>query len=58
MDNNRITWIIFFILGTAYFSWHEWYEDNNSFMGWFILTSLWSAACGIGYTITDWFLHK
>lgn len=58
MDYNRITWILLFFLGTAVFSWNEWQDDTNSFMGWFLLTSIWSAACGISYTVVDWFLQK
>lgn len=58
MDRNRIAWIVIFLAGTAVFSWMEWQDDHASFMGWFILTSLWSAACGIGYTVSDWIKHK
>ena len=58
MDYIRLTWILIFFVGTAGFSWLEWQSESISFMGWFFLTSIWSAVCGIAYTIMDWYLHK
>lgn len=58
MDYNRVAWIVIFLLGTLVFSVMEWYGDNVSYMGWFMLTSIWSAVCGIAYTVMDWFIQK
>lgn len=51
---NRVFWIILFLSGCLYFALLEWSEDANQSLGWFLLTSLWSAFCGIGFTIFDW----
>ncbi len=51
---NRVFWIILFLSGCLYFAMLEWSEETNQSLGWFLLTSLWSAFCGIGFTIFDW----
>ena len=43
------------MLGTAAFAWLEWRGSELSAMAWFLVTSLWSAICGIGYTVMHWF---
>lgn len=53
---NRIFWMIAFLLGVIVFGWLEWQDSNSSQIAWFMLTSLWSAVCAIGYTVIDWFL--
>ena len=58
MDYNRIAWVLIFLLGTAIFSWIEWAGVHVSFMGWFLLTSVWSAVCGIGYSVMDWLIQN
>jgi hypothetical protein len=51
-----MAWMAIFLLGTAIFAWLELRSDNGSAMVWFFLTGLWSAACGIGYTVHHWFI--
>jgi hypothetical protein len=57
-DINRIAWGVVFFLGAMTFVWMEWQDDNWSPMGWFLLTSLWSAVCGIGYTVVHWLMTR
>jgi len=57
-DINRIAWGAIFMLGVAVFAWMEWQDNNGLSMVWFMLTSFWSAACGIGYTIVHWFIGE
>jgi len=56
VELNRLAWMVLFLLGTALFAWWEWQDNNGSQMAWFMLTSLWSAGCGIGYTVIHWFV--
>jgi len=58
MDYNRALWIVIFILGTVIFTIMEWQSEVLTVMAWFLLTSFWSAACAIAYTITDWLLTR
>jgi hypothetical protein len=51
----RIAWMAIFILGVAEFAWLEWSGSELPAMAWFLLTGLWSAVCGIGYTVMHWF---
>lgn len=53
---NRMTWIVIFLLGAGVFAWLEWQGNGGSAIAWFLLTSLWSALCGIGYTVFHWFI--
>jgi hypothetical protein len=55
---NRMIWIVVFGLGAATFAWIEWHSEAPSAMGWFIETSIWSAVCGIGFTVCDWAAGK
>lgn len=57
-DINRAAWGVLFLLGAAVFVWMEWQDNNWSPMVWFMLTSFWSAACGIGYTVVHWFISE
>jgi len=52
----RVTWMTIFLLGVAIFAWLELRSDNGSTMVWFMLTGLWSAVCGIAYTVHHWFV--
>ncbi|MDH5394200.1 MAG: hypothetical protein OEY11_13520 [Gammaproteobacteria bacterium] len=58
MDRNRLAWIVIFFIGTVFFSFSKLDDATDSFMGWFLLTSFWSAVCGIGYTVMDWMIEK
>ena len=51
---NRVLWMAVFILGAGVFAWIEWRGGEGSAMGWFIETSVWSAVCGIGFTVCEW----
>lgn len=51
----RIMWMAIFMFGAAAFAWLEWRGSELSAMAWFLLTGLWSAICGIGYTLMHWF---
>ncbi len=53
---NRILWGIIFSAGAIIFAFIEWQGKSSSAMFWFLVTSFWSAFCGISYTIVDWFL--
>ena len=55
-DVIRIAWMAIFLLGVAIFAWLEWRGSEPSAMAWFLLTSLWSAISGIGYTVMHWYL--
>lgn len=52
----RVTWMAIFLLGTATFAWLELRSNSGSAMVWFMLTGLWSAICGIAYTVHHWFI--
>lgn len=54
VEFNRLLWMFLFLIGTALFAWLEWHGSESSAMIFFMLTSLWSAVCGIGYTIMHW----
>lgn len=58
MDYNRALWIIIFLIGTFVFFWTESTSDEINPMAAFLLTSLWSAACAICYTIIDWLITR
>ena len=50
----RVSWMAIFLLGTAFLAWFELRSDSGSAMVWFMFTGLWSAVCGIGYTVHHW----
>jgi hypothetical protein len=51
----RVAWMAVFLLGAAALAWLEWRSAEPSAMAWFLLSGLWSAVCGIGYTVMHWF---
>ncbi|MFQ5643624.1 MAG: hypothetical protein ACE5FQ_07985 [Thiogranum sp.] len=53
---NRAVWIGLFLTVSATFAWLEWRSGASSAMGWFLATSLWSAVCGIGFTVSEWWV--
>ena len=57
-DINRVAWGVIFFLGATIFLWMEWQDDSGSPMAWFLLTSLWSAVCGIGYSVVHWLIER
>lgn len=52
----RIAWMAIFLLGAAILGWLEWRSSEPSAMAWFLLSGLWSAISGIGYTVMHWYL--
>lgn len=52
----RAAWMASFLLGAAAFAWLEWRSGEPSSMVWFLLTGLWSAVCGVGYTLMHWMM--
>jgi len=50
---NRYLWITVFLAGAVVMSTLHWQEEYHTF-GWFLLTSLWSAFCAIGFSIFYW----
>lgn len=53
---NRYLWMLIFFLGIAVSIWLEWLAKTTSPMAWFLVTGIWSAVCGIGFTVTNIFL--
>jgi hypothetical protein len=53
---NRLAWIGAFFCVSSTLAWLEWRSDAASAMGWFLATGLWSAICGIGFTLSEWYL--
>lgn len=58
IEFNRVLWMVLFLLGTAVFAWLELKDNGGNTMVFFLLTSLWSAVCGIGYTVLHWFIAR
>jgi len=56
-EANRIAWMLIFLTVAAAMAWAEWSGGPGSGVGWFLAISLWSAVCGIGYSIGDWLLR-
>ncbi len=57
MTNNdflRGVWIGLFLFGILGVIGVAWAEKQPSPMFWFLLGGVWSAVCGIGFTITKW----
>ena len=55
---NRYIWASIFIIGSAIFVWIEWHSASSGAIGWFLSVSLWSAFCGIGFTVIEWIMWK
>jgi hypothetical protein len=53
---NRVVWIVLFLAVSGTLAWLEWGSEAGSAMGWFLATSLWSALCGIGFTVSEWWI--
>ena len=53
---NRYLWMGIFFLGMFVSVWLEWLAKTASPMAWFLLTGVWSAVCGIGFTVTNTFV--
>ena len=45
-----------FLVGAEAFACLKWRDAQQSLMGWFLLTSLWSAVCGVGFTVSRWWI--
>lgn len=58
IEFNRVLWMVLFLVGTAIFAWLELQDTGGNTMVFFLLTSLWSAVCGIGYTVMHWFIAR
>ncbi len=55
---NRYLWMAIFFLGLLASIWLEWLADTASPMAWFLLTGVWSAVCGIGFTVSNVFVKS
>jgi len=55
---NRLMWIIVFFSGSFFLIYLEWNAQQSHTVGWFIFASIWSAVCGIGFTLCDWIIHR
>jgi len=58
VEFNRLLWMLLFLIGTVFFAWLEWQGKQSAPMMFFLMTSLWSAVCGIGYTVMHWFFAR
>jgi hypothetical protein len=56
-DINRLVWMIIFFLVACALAIMEWQERELPLMGWFLAAGVWSAICGIGYSVCDWLLQ-
>ncbi len=54
IKTNRIIWMIVFLTGTVYMGILEWQSETSLSVGWFLFSGLWSAFCGICFTVLDW----
>ena len=55
---NRYLWMLIFFAGIAISILLEWLATTTSPMVWFLLTGVWSAVCGIGFTVTNTFIDN
>ena len=53
---NRYLWMAIFFLGIIISILLEWSAKTASPMAWFLVTGVWSAVCGIGFTLSDAFV--
>ena len=51
----RVAWMVIFLVGAAASAWLEWTSAAPSAIAWFLISGVWSAVCGIGYTVLHWF---
>lgn len=50
---NRYLWMAIFFLGVLASAWLAWLANTASPMVWFLVTGVWSAVCGIGFTVSN-----
>lgn len=55
---NRLVWMLIFITVAAALVILEWQDNRYPWMGWFLAAGMWSAICGIGYSVCDWILQR
>lgn len=56
---NRIVWIGVFIAGSLLLIIFDWMDQQQgNVIGWFLLTSVWSAVCGIGFSVCNLILQS
>lgn len=48
--------MVIFFIGVIVSVWLEWLAKTASPMAWFLVTGVWSAVCGIGFTVTNIFV--
>ena len=54
---NRLVWMALFVCVSAVFIWMEWRSEDLSVAAWFLAAGMWSAVCGVGYSVCDWFFQ-
>jgi len=52
---NRYLWMAIFFIGIFISIWLEWLAKTASPMAWFLISGVWSAVCGIGFTVSNIF---
>ncbi|MES0326593.1 MAG: hypothetical protein ABUK13_00235 [Gammaproteobacteria bacterium] len=55
---NRAVWSLLFLVGSALLAFWEYENSSNVGIGWFLITSIWSAVCAIAYSIIEWIIHQ
>jgi hypothetical protein len=55
---NRLVWMGIFIAVAAAIAWMEIQSDRLPMIGWFLAAGIWSAVCGIGYSVCDWIVRE
>ncbi|MDH5191628.1 MAG: hypothetical protein OEW89_10325 [Gammaproteobacteria bacterium] len=55
---HRIIWMIVFFAGAILLLVTEWNDQSANAVGWFLATGIWSAICGIGFSVGEWFMHR
>ncbi len=53
---NRYGWMVIFFIGIFVAIWLEWQSETASPVMWFLVTGVWSAICGIGFTVMNVFV--
>ena len=53
---NRYIWMAIFFAGIFSSIWLEWQTETASPVMWFLITGVWSAVCGIGFTVMNVFV--
>lgn len=55
---NRLVWMGIFLAVAGLIAWREYDAEWMPMMGWFLAAGVWSAACGIGYSVSDWIVRE